>query len=219
MRIAGGDQAMINVMIADDHILLRRGIRSILDATSDMRIIEEAGDSAELVEKLSQKKEIQILLLDITMPGRSGIDMIQQIRSIRPDLRIIILSGHEDEQYAIRALKTGCNGYVIKSGSPEELIDAIGKVANGEKYISQKVAEELANYISRGEKGQPHESLSNREYDILCLIAQGKSMSEIGGSLNLSLKTVSMYKMSICKKLSCKNEAELTRYALEHSLI
>jgi two-component system, NarL family, invasion response regulator UvrY len=210
---------MINVMIADDHAMFRRGIKSILETTSNMRIVDEANDGSELIEKLSQKKHFHVLLLDISMPGRSGIDLIAQIHAIRPELAILMLSMHEEEQYAVRALKTGSSGYIAKASPPEELIEAIVKVSMGEKYISSKVAKNLAEYISRDAGVKLHEKLSNREYDILCSIAKGSSLSEIGISLNLSLKTVSTYKMRICKKLSCKNDAELTRYALENGLV
>ncbi len=210
---------MINVMIADDHALFRRGIRAIFETTATVRIVEEAGNGAELVERLSRRSDLHVLLLDITMPGKSGIDLLRQIRSIKPELPVIVLSGHDNEQYAIRALKSGCSGYVVKSGPPEELVNAIMKVAKGERYLSQTIAENLAEYVSRGEKGKSHDVLSNREYDILCLIAKGKSISEIAESLNISQKTVSTYKKSICEKLSCKNDAELTRYAIENSLV
>jgi two-component system invasion response regulator UvrY len=210
---------MINVMIADDHAMFRRGIKSILETTANMRIVDEANEGSELIEKLSQKKHIHVLLLDISMPGRSGIDLIAQIHLIRPELPILMLSMHEEEQYAVRALKTGSSGYIAKASPPEELIDAIVKVSMGEKFISSKVAKNLAEYISRDPGIKLHEKLSNREYDILCSIAKGSSLSEIGTSLNLSLKTVSTYKMRICKKLSCKNDAELTRYAIENGLV
>jgi len=153
------------------------------------------------------------------MPGRSGIDLVDQIRLMRPELPILILSMHEEEQYAVRALKTGCSGYVAKGSPPEELIEAIQKVSMGEKYISERVAKNLADYISKDSERKPHEILSNREFDVLCSIARGASLSEISSFLNLSLKTVSTYKTRICKKLTCKNDAELTRYAIENSLV
>jgi two-component system invasion response regulator UvrY len=210
---------MIRVMIADDHVMFRRGIKSILDTTACIRISDEAGDGRELVEKLSGLQRVHVLLLDISMPGRSGIDLVGQIRALRPKLPIIILSMHEEEQYAVRALKTGCAGYLAKSSPPEELIDAIKRVSMGEKYISAKVAKNLADYISRDSNLKAHENLSNREYDILCSIARGKSLTEISSAFGLSLKTVSTYKMRVCKKLSCKNDADLTRYAIENGLM
>ncbi len=199
--------------------MFRRGIKSILETTSNMRIVDEAGDGTELIGKLSGKTRFHVLLLDISMPGRSGIDLVSEIHAVRPEIPILILSMHEEEQYAVRALKTGCSGYVAKSSPPEELLDAIKKASMGEKYISERVAKNLADYISRDKDKKLHETLSNREYDILCYIAKGESLSEIGVTLNLSLKTVSTYKMRICKKLSCKNDAELTRYAIENKLV
>jgi two-component system, NarL family, invasion response regulator UvrY len=210
---------MTDVMIADDHVMFRRGIKSILETTGSLRMIDEAGDGRELLEKLTGKVRPHILLLDISMPGRSGIDLVAEVKAIRPDLPIIILSMYEEEQYAVRALKSGCSGYVAKSSPPEELIDAITRVSMGEKYISTKVAKNLADYISRDSGKKLHESLSNREYDVFCSIARGMSLTEISSSLNLSLKTVSTYKMRICKKLLCKNDAELTRYAITNGLV
>jgi two-component system invasion response regulator UvrY len=210
---------MINVMIADDHVMFRRGIKSILETTTNMRIVDEAGDGTELLVKLAGKTRIHVLLLDISMPGRSGIDLVGEIHTVRPDLPILILSMHEEEQYAIRALKSGCLGYVAKSSPPDELLDAIRKVSMGEKHISSRVAKNLADYISKDHDKNLHDLLSNREYDILCSISKGKSITEISASLGLSLKTVSTYKMRICKKLTCKNDAELTRYAIENGLV
>jgi two-component system invasion response regulator UvrY len=210
---------MINVMIADDHALFRKGIKSILDTTPNIRLIDEAANGAELIDKLGSKKHIHLLILDVTMPGRSGIDMVADIRAVRPDLPILVLSMHEEEQYAVRALKSGCRGYIAKSSPPEELIEAIQKISMGEKYISSKVAQNIAEYLSRDNVKKPHETLSNREYDILCNIARGKSATEIAENLNLSIKTVSTYKMRICKKISCKNDADMTRYAIENGLV
>jgi DNA-binding NarL/FixJ family response regulator len=210
---------MINVMIADDHVMFRRGIRRILDETPDMRIIDEAGDRCELVEKLATEVRVHILLLDISMPGISGIDVLSQVRLLRPDLPILVLSMYTEEQYAIRAIKSGCKGYLVKTSSPEELVIAITKVYRGERYISSSVAENLAAYVARDTEEKLHAKLSNREYDIMCYLASGKSVSEIGRMLNLSIKTVSTYKMRLLKKLCCKNNAELTRYAIENKLI
>ncbi|MBN1411743.1 MAG: response regulator transcription factor [Spirochaetales bacterium] len=210
---------MINVVIADDHEMFRKGIKSILETTSGIRIIQEARDGSELIQILSGKERVHVLLLDISMPGRSGLDLITEIHTVRRDLPIIILSMHEEEQYAVRAFKTGCKGYIAKSSPPEELIDAIKRVSMGEKYVSSKVAGNLADYISREPGSKPHENLSNREYEVFCMIAKGIPLSKIGDSLNLSVKTVSTYKTRVCEKLGLKNDAELTRYAIENNLV
>jgi two-component system invasion response regulator UvrY len=210
---------MIHIVIADDHPLFRKGVQKILDTTPELRITGEAGDGGELMATLARLKNIDLLLMDISMPGTSGIEMIEQVHAVRPRLPVLVVSMHEEEQYALRALKSGCRGYVVKSGSPEELIGAIRTVLRGDRYISARIAQNLAEYLARDAKKEPHESLSNREYDILCRIAQGEAVGGIAAALNVSVKTVSTYKARICKKLHCKTNVELARYAIDKKLI
>jgi two-component system invasion response regulator UvrY len=210
---------VVNILIADDHQLFRKGVQKIMETTTDLRITAEAGDGCELMEKLTSLKNINVVLLDISMPGTSGIDMIDRIRSLQPRLPVLMVSMHEEEQYALRALKAGCRGYVLKSGSPEELVGAVRTVARGDRYISARIAGNLADYLARDGKPDPHETLSNREYDILCKIAAGDTVGHIALALHVSVKTVSTYKARLCKKLSCKTNVELARYAMEKKLV
>lgn len=210
---------MIRIMVADDHPLFRKGLQKLLESSADIRVIAEAGNGCELVEKLTALKDINLLLLDISMPGMSGLDALVQVRAIRPDLPVLVLSMHEEEQYALRALKSGCRGYIVKSGSPEELVMAVRTAFRGECYLSPKIARTLTDYLSRDTEKKPHEVLSNREYDILCRIAIGISLTEIANTLNVSIKTVSTYKSRILKKLACHSNAELVCYAMENKLI
>ncbi|MBN2352529.1 MAG: response regulator transcription factor [Spirochaetales bacterium] len=210
---------MIHIVIADDHPLFRKGVQKILDTTHELRITGEAGDGCELMQTLSRLKNIDLLLLDISMPGASGIELIEQVHAVRPRLPVLVVSMHEEEQYALRALKSGCRGYVVKSGSPEELIGAIRTVLRGDRYISARIAQNLAEYLARDAKKEPHENLSNREYDILCRIARGETVGGIASALNVSVKTVSTYKARICQKLHCKTNVELARYAIDKKLI
>ncbi len=210
---------MIHIVIADDHPLFRKGVQKILDTTPDLRITGEAGDGCELMETLARLKNIDLLILDISMPGSSGIDVLAQVHSLKPRLPVLVMSMHEEEQYALRALKSGCRGYVVKSGSPEELIGAIRTVLRGDRYISARIAQNLADYLARDAKADPHETLSNREYDILCRIARGNTIGAIAEALHVSVKTVSTYKTRICGKLHCKTNVELARYAIDKKLI
>jgi two-component system invasion response regulator UvrY len=210
---------MIHILIADDHPLFRKGVQKILETTPDLRIVGEAGDGCELLEALSRQKHVDLLLLDISMPGVSGVDVIERVRAVRPRLPVLIVSMHEEEQYALRALKSGCRGYVVKSGSPEELVGAVRAVLRGDRYLSAKIAQSLADYLSRDGQAEPHEALSNREYDILCRIAKGNTVGAIAGALHVSIKTVSTYKARICKKLHCKTNVDLARYAIEKKLV
>jgi two-component system, NarL family, invasion response regulator UvrY len=210
---------MIRILIADDHPLFRKGVQKLMETTPDLRIAGEAADGSELVEKLASLKNINVLLLDVSMPGMSGLDVLPRVFALRPGLPVIIVSMHEEEQYAVRALKSGCRGYVMKSGAPEELITAVRTVSRGDRYLSLRIAQHMADYLSRDAQAEPHETLSNREYDILCRIARGEKIGGIADALHVSIKTVSTYKSRLCKKLGCTTNVDLARYALEKKLV
>lgn len=208
---------MIRVIIVDDHPVVRRGMKQIINAETNMRVIAEADNAREAISVI-RKIECDMVVLDITLPGTSGIDVLQQVKTERPNLPVLILSVHAAEQYACRTLKAGASGYLMKDSLPEDLIGAIRKIAMGGKYISPSFAEMLAAQVVSGETS-PDQKLSDREFQILCLIASGKTLKEIGESLCISGKTVSTYRARILEKMGMKTNAEMITYALKHKLI
>lgn len=209
---------MVKVLIADDHPIVRTGLRQILAEEPGIEIVGEAGNSGDVLEFL-WKHECDLVLLDIGMPGRSGIEIIGEIKGIRTSVAVLILSIYPEEQYAIRALRAGASGYLTKASAPVELIQAIFKVSKGGKYVSQNLAEILAAEIDRHSSKKPHQLLSDREYQVMLLLASGKTVTEAARELNLSVKTISTYRASILEKMSMKNNAQLTFYAVENDLI
>jgi two-component system invasion response regulator UvrY len=187
---------MIRIIIADDHPIVRKGLKLILEESSNIKVEDEAESGEELLHKLSQKK-FDLVLLDISMPGRSGLDILKQIKLEKKNLPVLILSIHPEEQYAIRAIKAGASGYLTKDSAPEELINAINKVIRGKKYISTTLAEKIAVELDDNFEKPHHKKLSDREYEIMCLLCSGLTISEIGKKLNLSIKTISTYKARI----------------------
>ncbi len=209
---------MLRILIADDHTVVRKGLRQILLDEFPGAVIEEVADGAELIKKaLSAKWDV--VVSDLSMPGRSGLEALQQIKLSHPDLPVLILSIHPEEQYALRALKSGASGYLSKDTAPDELVKAVQKVLLGKKYISQAIAEKLANSFSSSNLEQPHESLSDREFDVMKLLANGKSVSEIADTLSLSVTTVSTYRARVMTKMNLKSNPDLTKYAIEHNLL
>ena len=208
----------MKILICDDHKIVRDGLKQILQHFEGMNTIMEAGDGNEALALL--KKDIfEIILLDISLPGRSGLEVLQSIKSLWPTTNVIMLSMHPEEQYAIRALKLGASAYLTKDTASEELLLAMRKVSEGGKYISQSLAENFAHFINNDEKKQKHDLLSSREFEIMIKIANGKSLLEIANELFISNKTVSTYRTRIMEKMElCKN-TELTRYCLENNLI
>ncbi len=209
---------MVKVLIADDHPIVRTGLRQILAEEPGIEIVGEAGNSGEVLEFL-WKNECDLVLLDIGMPGRSGIEIIGEIKGIRVSVAVLILSIYPEEQYAIRALRAGASGYLTKASAPVELIQAIFKVSKGGRYVSQNLAEILASEIDRHSSKKPHQLLSDREYQVMLLLASGKTVTETARELNLSVKTISTYRASILEKMNMKNNAQLTFYAVENDLI
>jgi two-component system invasion response regulator UvrY len=209
---------MIKVLIADDHTLVRKGLKQILLETKDFEDVDEANDGKETINKIS-KKNYDLVLLDISLPGRSGIDVLKQLKCLKPDLPVLILSMHPEEQYAVRSLRAGAAGYLTKESAPDELIDAIRKVAGGRMYITASLAEKLAEEIGPASGKLLHERLSDREYQVMCMIASGKTVKEIAEILNLSVKTISTFRSRLLKKMYMDNNAQLTHYAVKHNLV
>jgi DNA-binding NarL/FixJ family response regulator len=209
---------MIRVVIADDHTIVREGLKQLLLAASDLEIAGEARDGHEVLERV-RNIDFEVLLLDMSMPGKSGMELIRQVKSEKPKLRILVLSMHAEHQYAVRAIKAGASGYLTKDSASRELVSAIRKVAGGGAFISPEVAEALALGAMPQAEGPPHASLSDREYQVFRLLVAGKSVSEIAAELNLSAKTVSTHKARLMEKMALNNQAELVRYAIKHRLV
>jgi two-component system invasion response regulator UvrY len=209
---------MIDVLIADDHTIVRKGLKQILADTRDVAVKEEAGSAQEVIKKI-KAKSFDLVLLDISLPGRSGLDVLKQLKCLRPDLPVLVLSMHPEEQYAIRSIRAGASGYLTKDSAPEELLKAIRKVARGGKYITASLAEKLAAELEGERRELPHEILSDREYQVMCMIATGKTVKEIAEVLSLSVKTISTHRARILLKTGMKNSAQLTHYAIKHNLV
>ena len=209
---------MTKVLIADDHTIVRKGLRQIIEETQDIVAVGEAGTSQEILDKV-RKTDCDVLLLDISMPGGNGLDILKRVKAEKPRLAVLILSMHPEEQYAVRALKAGASGYLTKGSAPEELITAIRKVASGRKYISSFLAERLAFDLGEKLEKLPHENLSDREFQVMCMIASGKPVGEIAEELSLSVKTISTYRSRILEKMQMKNNAEITHYAMQQKLV
>lgn len=209
---------MLRILIADDHTVVRKGLRQILLDQFPTAYIQEVTDAEELIKQV-MAATWDVVISDLSMPGRSGLDALQQIKLSHPKLPVLILSIHPEEQYALRALKSGAAGYLSKDTAPDELVKAVQKILLGKKYISQSIAEKLANTFSSDTTANPHENLSDREFDVMKLLANGKSVSEIADMLSLSVTTVSTYRARVMAKLDMKSNSDLTKYALEHKLI
>ena len=209
---------MIKIIIADDHPIVRAGMKQIIGEASDLMVVDEAGDGHKLLSKI-RVKNFDVVILDITMPHMNGLDVLKQLKIEKPKLPVIILSIHSEDQYALRVLKAGASGYVTKASAPDELINAIRKVCRGRKYISPSIAEKLAFNLDANFEEMPHEALSDREYQVLCMLASGKTVTEIAVELALSAKTVSTYRSRILEKMDMKNSAELMHYAIQNQLV
>jgi DNA-binding NarL/FixJ family response regulator len=208
----------IRVLIADDHAILRRGLRGIIEETDDLLVVGEAESSAETLQHL-RNNPCEVVLLDISMPDRNGMDTLGIIRKEHPKIAVLMLSTHPENQYAVRALRGGASGYLTKQSAPAQLVNAIRQVATGKKYVTPAVAEELAKHVLNDSDRPPHEQLSNREYQTMCFIAGGKSVSEIAEQLSLSVKTVSVYRARVLAKLGVTNNAAIAHYALKNNLV
>jgi DNA-binding NarL/FixJ family response regulator len=209
---------MLRIIIADDHTVVRRGLKQILLDEFPSAVIEEAADADLLLKKVF-KEEWDIVISDLSMPGRSGMDALQQIKLHNPKLPVLILSVHSEEHYAIRVLKAGASGYLNKESAPEELIQAVRRLLMGKKYITPTIAEQLASGLDKDSEKPLHEILSDREFEVLKLLASGKSVSDIADQMVLSVTTVSTYRARIMAKMNLKTNADLTLYAIENKLI
>lgn len=208
---------MTRVILCDDHAVVRRGLREILEESAGVEVRAEASSGAELLQQLRQQA-CDLLILDLTMPGMSGLEVLKEVRKEWPKLPVLVLSFHSEDQYAVRVLKAGAAGYLTKESAPEQLLQALKKIMAGGKYITPALAERLVGNLQTPNQAA-HEALSDREYQIFCLIAGGKTPTRIAADLGLSVKTVSTYRSRILEKMALQNNAELTHYAVTHRLI
>ena len=206
------------ILIVDDHAIVREGLKQILAEVDDIEVAGEA-DCSSCALQMARRESWDMVLMDISMPDRSGLETLELMKKEHPGIKVLMLSMHRETQYAVRALKTGAAGYLNKQSAPDQLVDAIRLVASGKKYISAEVAQELASQVSGERDGLPHEGLSNREYQTLCMIASGLPVSAIAEQLALSVKTISMYRARLLKKMQLRNNAELTHYAFKQDLL
>lgn len=213
-----GADDVINVLVVDDHAIIRKGLKQILDDTDDMRVTGEA-DSGMAAINLAKTDPYDLVLLDISLPDKHGVEVLKQLKLNHPQLAILMLSMHAEDQYAVRAMKAGAAGYLNKQSVPSQLVDAIRQVAQGKKYISNELAQQLAAGLSEGFQELLHQTLSNREYQTLCLLASGKKLSEMAEIMSLSAKTVSVYRARLLDKMKLKNNAEAIQYAINNHLL
>lgn len=209
---------MIRILIADDHTILRDGLKQILSECRDMVVAGEADNGLDALKRVCEE-EWDVVVLDMSMPGKSGIELVKQIKSEKPKLPILILSMHKEDQYAVRTLKAGASGYLCKDSASAQLVSAIRKVANGGIFISPEVAEKLAHGLRPMSDAPPHTLLSDREYQVFMMLVQGKGLTEIADELNLSVKTVSTHKTRIQEKMNADNLSVLIKYAIKHDLL
>jgi two-component system, NarL family, invasion response regulator UvrY len=208
----------MRIVIADDHPVVRRGLRAIVEDALLPADVHEAGNAAELLT-LVRKREPDVVLLDIAMPGRSGLEALKELRREHPKIPMLVLSIHSADEFAVRSIKAGASGYLTKDSAPEELIDAIRTVVAGRRYLTPSVAERLASAVESDVKGAPHEMLSNREFHVLRMLAAGKTNGEVAGELALSAKTISTYRTRTLRKMGMRTNAELAQYAVRHGLV
>ena len=208
----------IRILLADDHTMFRDGLKQVLSRATDFTIAGEAGDAQEVIEKVDHT-EPDVVILDIAMPGRDGIDVLKQLKQTKPKLHILILSMYPEDQYAFRAIKAGASGYLTKNKAAQELIEAIRQIASGRRYISPDVAEQLAIDIEKDAAYPLHQRLSDREYQVMRLIASGKTVTHIADELSLSVSSISTLRSRILAKMDMKSNAEITHYAIKHKLV
>ena len=209
---------MSRIVLADDHAIVREGLKRILADAQDFDVVGEAADGTQVMQ-LVREADFDLLVLDLSMPGRSGMELIKLVKAEKPRVRILVLSMHHEVQYAVRAIKSGASGYLTKESAPAELAQALRKIADGGAYVTADVAQQLALGAMPGSQAAPHESLSTREFEVFQQLVAGASVTDIAGRLNLSVKTVSTHKSNLMHKLGLTNATELVRYALEHGLV
>lgn len=209
---------MTKLLIADDHPVVRQGLRRMVEDSPGLAVVAEASDGDELL-RLAATTKADVVLLDITMPGPGFVEVIRRLRAAQPTLRVLVLSVQPEDQFALPALKAGAAGYLSKNLSPEQLVTAIHRVMGGGRYVSATLAEKLAADVAEGADRQPHEHLSAREYQVLCLLGAGKSVKEVAAGMGLSVKTISTYRARILEKTRLRSNAEIIRYTIEHRLV
>lgn len=209
---------MKNVLLVDDHDIVRQGLKNLIELETDIRVTGEAASGSEAL-KLVRANKYDIIVLDISMPDKNGVDTMHDLKHVAPDLPVLILSGYAEAQYALNLIRSGCKGYLSKGADSSEIIKAIKTIANGKRYISAELAELMTDQLSHPSEKQLHESLSHREFQVFFKLASGLSPTEIGVELNISTKTVSTYRMRILEKMSLKTNADLTYYAIKNGLI
>ena len=208
---------MIRVLVADDHTVVRRGLKEVLEESKDIRVEGEASNAREVLEQV-RKQAWDVVVLDINMPGRSGLELLEDLRRERPQIPVLILTIYSEDQFALRALRSGAAGYLTKEAVPERLVEAVRKVVQGGRYITPSLAERLASMVQTGFEGAPHDLLSEREFRVFRLISGGKTVTQIAEAMNLSVKTISTYRARALEKLGLRNNAELTQYAIRNGL-
>lgn len=209
---------MIRILVADDHAIVRRGLRQIVADESDMEVVGEAQTTQEILD-LARQEEWDVIVLNISMPGRGGFEALKALKQTHSKRPVLVLSMYPEDQFAVRAFRAGAAGYMTKESAPEELVQAIRKVVRGGKYVSPSLAEKLAAELGEDAERPPHEVLSEREYHVLCLLASGKTVTQIAAEMSLSVKTISTYRARLLEKMRMKTNAEVTRYAIEHRLV
>lgn len=210
---------MIKILLADDHSIVREGLKRIIEESGDMEVVAEAPDGETAFEK-AMEKEIDVAVIDISMPGMDGLELVTRLKTESPELPVLILTMHDEEQYVVRAIEAGAMGYVTKQSAPERLVDAIKKIYSGNRYLSEKASEALALRVIRGSNSKtPIESLSMRELQVLRLLAIGHTNHEIAETYNLGIKTIDTYRLRILKKLNLRNNAEISRFAIQNKLV
>lgn len=209
---------MIRILVADDHAIVRRGLRQIVADESDMQVVGEAQTTQEILD-LARQEEWDVTVLNISMPGRGGFEALKALKQTHSKRPVLVLSMYPEDQFAVRAFRVGAAGYMTKESAPEELVQAIRKVVRGGKYVSPSLAEKLAAELGEDAERPPHEALSEREYHVLCLLASGKTVTQIAAEMSLSVKTISTYRVRLLEKMRMKTNAEVTRYAIEHRLV
>jgi len=209
---------MIRTLIADDHALIREGLKKILKEESDIVVVGEASQAGDVVDALGETA-VDVIILDISMPDRSGLDLLKDIKHLYPKVQVLMLSMHPEDRFAIRALKAGAAGYVTKESASEELVKAIRHVVRGGKYVSSNLAEQLASELHASSEKPPHQTLSDREYEVMCLLASGKTLKQIAETLILSLSSINTYRSRILDKMNMRSNAELMHYAIKNKLV
>jgi len=209
---------VVKILVADEHEIFRKGVKGLLKESNDKFEIDEANNGQEVMEKI-WKNNYDAVLLDISMPGRNGIDILKQLKGYKPDLQVLILSTYPEKQFAMRALKAGAAGFLTKAVKSDELVTAIQYLLKGKRYISSSLADTIVNYVEYGDEKAPHEVLSDREYEIMCMTAEGKTVKKIASELSLSDKTVSTYRARTLIKMNMNNTAQLIQYVINNKLI